>query len=76
LSVQLTVTLIASGRFVGMLPSSVARFNARRAALKALPIELLGARIAAGMISVKSRTLSPIAERFIECTREVAKSIG
>jgi DNA-binding transcriptional LysR family regulator len=76
LSVQLTVTLIASGRFVGLLPSSVARFNARRAALKALPIELLGARIAAGMISVKSRTLSPIAERFIECTREVAKSIG
>jgi DNA-binding transcriptional LysR family regulator len=75
LSVQLTVTLIATGRFVGLLPSSVARFNTGPAALKMLPTELSGARIAAGILTVKNRTLSPLAERFIECTREVAKSI-
>jgi DNA-binding transcriptional LysR family regulator len=75
LSVQLTVTLIATGRFVGLLPSSVARFNTGRAALKMLPTELSGARIAAGIMIVKNRTLSPLAAKFIECTREVAKSI-
>jgi len=35
---QLTVTLIASGRFVGLLPSSVAQFNARRVGLKLVPV--------------------------------------
>jgi hypothetical protein len=27
-----------------------------------------------GFITVKDRTLTPLAERFIECTRKVAKS--
>jgi DNA-binding transcriptional LysR family regulator len=76
LSVQLTVTLIASGRFVGLLPSSVARFNARRAGLKILPVTLPAERFAAGVITVKGRTLSPLAELFIACARETAKSIG
>jgi hypothetical protein len=26
--------------------------------------------------TLKNRTLSPVAERFIECSREVAKSMG
>jgi DNA-binding transcriptional LysR family regulator len=40
LSGQLTVTLIAGGGFVGMLPVSVAQFNTKRAGLKILPIKL------------------------------------
>jgi len=76
LSVQLTVALIATGGFVGLLPSSVARFNAGRAALKILPIELAGARIAAGIMTLKNRTLTPLTAKFIECTRIVARSIA
>jgi DNA-binding transcriptional LysR family regulator len=75
LSVQLTVTLIASGRFVGLLPSSVALFNTGRIGLKILPIKLPPLRFAAGIITVKGRTLSPLAELFIERAREIAKSI-
>lgn len=75
LSVQLTVTLVASGRFVGLLPSSVAQFNARRVGLKILPVKLPAARFAAGIITVKGRTLSPLAELFVECARETARSI-
>jgi DNA-binding transcriptional LysR family regulator len=76
LSVQLTVTLIASGRFVGLLPSSVAQFNTRRVGLKILPVKLPAARLAAGIITVKHRTTGPLAELFIRCAREVAKSIS
>jgi DNA-binding transcriptional LysR family regulator len=76
LSVQLTVTLIASGRFVGLLPSSVALFNTGRIGLKILPIKLPASRLAAGIITVKGRTLSPLAELFIERARETAKSIS
>jgi DNA-binding transcriptional LysR family regulator len=76
LSVQLTVTLIAGGRFVGLLPRSTAQFNAKRVGLKILPMQLPGARIAAGVITVKNRTLSPLADLFIDCARDVAKSIA
>jgi DNA-binding transcriptional LysR family regulator len=75
LSVQLTVTLIAGGRFVGLLPSSVAQFNTRRSGLKILPVKLPAARFAAGIITVKGRTLSPLAGLFVECARETARSI-
>jgi DNA-binding transcriptional LysR family regulator len=76
LSGQLTVTLIAGGRFVGLLPSSVAHFNARRMGLKILPVKLPALRFAVGIITVKNRTLSPLAELFVDCAREVAKSIS
>ena len=76
LSGQLTVTLIASGRFVGVLPSSVAQFNTRRAGLKILPLKLPAVHVAAGIVTVKNRTLSPPAKLFINCVREVARPIS
>jgi DNA-binding transcriptional LysR family regulator len=76
LSVQLTVSLIAGGRFVGLLPSSVAQFSTKRAGLRILPVKLPVKRFAAGIITVKGRTLSPLAELFIESAREIARSIG
>ena len=75
LSGQLTVTLVASGRFVGLLPSSVAQFNARRVGLKILPVTLPALRSAVGIITVKNRTLSPLAELFIGCARDIAKGL-
>ncbi|MGB6541673.1 MAG: LysR family transcriptional regulator [Xanthobacteraceae bacterium] len=76
LSGQLTVTLIASGRFVGVLPSSVAHLNKRRAGLKILPLKLPAVHVAAGIVTVKNRTLSPFAELFINCVRDVARPIA
>jgi DNA-binding transcriptional LysR family regulator len=76
LSGQLTVTLIASGRYVGLLPSSVAQFNSRRSGLKILPIKLPAARTAAGIVTVKGRTLNPLAELFIQCAREMARALA
>jgi DNA-binding transcriptional LysR family regulator len=76
LSVQLTVALIAGGRFVGLLPSSVAQFSTKRAGLKILPVKLPVKRFAAGIITVKGRTVSPLTELFIESAREIARSIG
>ena len=75
LSVQLTVSLIASGRFVGVLPNSVAQFNKERTGLRLLPIKLGTARFAFGIITVKDRTLSPLAELFINCAKDIASAI-
>jgi DNA-binding transcriptional LysR family regulator len=75
LSGQLTATLIASGRFVGVLPASVAHFH-RRAGLKILPLKLPALHLAASIVTVKDRTLSPSAKLFIDCAREVARSFA
>jgi DNA-binding transcriptional LysR family regulator len=70
---QLTVALIASGRFVGILPRSVAQFNVGPARLKILSAKLPPVQSAIGIITVKNRTLSPLAELFMGCARDVAK---
>ena len=75
IAIQLTVSLIASGQFVGILPASVAALSAHQASLKVLPLKSAGPRISAEIVFLKNRTLSPAVESFIDCTREVAKSV-
>lgn len=74
-SIQLTASLIASGEFVGMLPTSVAALSVHRAALRVLPIKSSGPRISAEIVYLKNRTLSPAVESFIKCARETASSL-
>jgi DNA-binding transcriptional LysR family regulator len=76
LSVQLTTTLVATGKFVGILPSSVAQFSAKLAGLKVLPVKVSGLRASVSIVTVKRRTISPLAELFIGSARTVAKSIS
>jgi DNA-binding transcriptional LysR family regulator len=73
LSHQLTITLIATGRFLGLLSRSVVRSSGAQAGLKVLPVKVPAHQIAVDIITVKNRTLSPLAKLFIECAREVAK---
>jgi DNA-binding transcriptional LysR family regulator len=74
-SIQLTVSLIASGEFVGILPVSVATLGAHRAALRALPLKSSAPRISAEVVFLKNRTRRPAVESFISCAREVTKSL-
>jgi DNA-binding transcriptional LysR family regulator len=74
LSVQLTTTLVSTGKFVGLLPSSVAEFG--RATLRRLPLKLPLKLVPLNIITVRNRTLSPLAKLFIDCAREVAKPVA
>ena len=75
IAIQLTVSLIASGEFVGILPASVAALSAHQAALKVLPLNSAGPKISAEIVFLKNRTLSPAVEAFIDCTQEVTKPL-
>jgi DNA-binding transcriptional LysR family regulator len=75
IAIQLTVSMIASGEFVGIVPASVAALSGHRAALKVLPLTSTGPRISAEIVFLRNRTLSPAVQSFINCTREVAKSL-
>jgi DNA-binding transcriptional LysR family regulator len=76
LSVQLTTTLIATGKFVGILPNSVAQFSSRRTELKILPVKIPATQYAIAILTLKNRTPGPLARLFIEHARAVAKSLS
>ena len=68
------MSLLASGRFVTILPASALKFPAARSEIKVLPVQLPMARVPNEIVTLKSRALSPVAQLFIDCAREVAKT--
>jgi DNA-binding transcriptional LysR family regulator len=56
--------------------SSFLRLYADQFSLKVLPVDLPIRPWPVVIVTLKNRTLSPVVERFIECTREVAASIA
>ena len=70
------ISLLATGRFLTIFPGSVLRFLVRNIEIKALPIELPMARVPTGIVTLKDRTLSPVARMFIKHAREVAKPLA
>jgi DNA-binding transcriptional LysR family regulator len=74
-SVHLRHFLGMGGRFIVALPVSTLNLYGDLFGLKRLPIELPKAQLPVGVITLKNRTLSPTAELFIECAREVTKSM-
>jgi DNA-binding transcriptional LysR family regulator len=73
-SLHLYMRLIETGRWLGLVPASVMRFGGKRMHLKVLPVKTVSPPAPVGFITVKDRTLTPLAERFIDCARKVAKS--
>jgi DNA-binding transcriptional LysR family regulator len=74
-SLPLHYHLLATGRFVTMLPLSMLHFG-KHLSLKLLPLELRDDPYPTGIITLKNRTLSPLAQLFIRCAREVAKPLA
>lgn len=73
-SVHLRNFLAMSGRFVVALPISIVQFYGDVFGLRRLPIELPMAQLPYAVITLKNRTLSPAAELFLACAREVTGS--
>jgi DNA-binding transcriptional LysR family regulator len=72
-SIPLRNYLLATGRFLTVLPKSVLHYNAKRWSLKALPIDLRIKPPSVSIITLKHRTPSPVVQLFIEHLREAAK---
>ena len=70
---EIRMSLLATGRFLTIFPASVLKFPTTRAEIKILPVQLPIARVPNGIVTLKNRTLSPVARLFIEHARELAK---
>lgn len=75
-SSEVRTSLLTTGRFVTIFPASALKFAARRREIKALPVELPMAPLPNGIVTLKNRALSPVAQLFIDCAREVAKPLA
>jgi DNA-binding transcriptional LysR family regulator len=75
-SLHLRHNLLASGRFLAVIPGSVLRFGRQRAMFKVLPIELPCWRLPIAIITLKDRTISPVAQLFLDCVRKLAKGLA
>src|SRR5712671_338303 len=75
-SPQVRMSLLATGRFLTIFTDSTMRFPTQRSELKVLPVELAKARFPNGIVTLKNRTLSPVAQLFIDTAREVAKPLA
>jgi len=75
-SILLRNHLLATGRFLTVLPVSVLRYNAKQWSLKALPIDLGVKPRCVAILTLKNRTVSPVVQLFVENVRAVAKTMS
>jgi DNA-binding transcriptional LysR family regulator len=76
LSVHIRTNMLLSGRFITALPRSVLHLYGDRFALQALPVDLPARPWPVAIVTLRNRTLSPVVDRFIECAREVVRSVA
>jgi DNA-binding transcriptional LysR family regulator len=74
-SPHVRLNLLATGRFLSIFPVSALRFPARRSDVRVLPVDLPLVRVPVGIVTLKNRTLGPVAQLFIEHAREIAKPL-
>ncbi len=59
-----------------MFSASALRFPTRHREIKVLPVELPMTSMPNGIVTLKNRTLGPVARLFIAHAREVAKALA
>ena len=74
-SLPLRASLLATGEFITLVPGSVLRFGGEHMSLKVLPVQLPDWQLPVAIITLKNRALSPLAQTFIECARDVVKPL-
>ena len=72
-SPHLYYALVHTGRFLSVAPASALRLSGKRPGLKAVSVDISIPLGPIGIITMKNRTLSPVAQLFIDCARKVAR---
>lgn len=75
-SLHLRNRLLGTGRYLSVVPGSLLQFTDLPSPFKVLPVKLAIQTRPVAIVTVKDRTLGPIARLFIECAREVTKLLA
>jgi DNA-binding transcriptional LysR family regulator len=74
-SLEMTINLVSTGRYLAVHPESVFSF-AKQPFMRKLPVELPITNAPIGILTLKNRTLSHAAQLFVDCAREMAKPLA
>ena len=75
-SIVLRNELLATERFLTVVVSFSLLLPRKHPGLKAVPVKLPDIRQAVGITTLKYRSLSPVAQMFIESVRELVKPLA
>ena len=75
-SLNLRNRFLATGRFLTMLAGYTLAAPSKYPLLKALPVELPDVRRTIAILTLRNRTLSPLAELFIKTARAIVKPLA
>jgi len=76
LSLPLRNGLLATGRFLTIVPGSVLQFGAERVLLRTLPVDVPDWHLPVVILTVRDRSLTPLANMFIEEVRAAASTMS
>jgi DNA-binding transcriptional LysR family regulator len=74
-SIEMYWALLATGRFLSVLPGSLLTFATQRNAIKHLAVQVQATPMPVGIVTLRNRTPSPATRLFIERTREVSRQL-
>jgi DNA-binding transcriptional LysR family regulator len=72
-AINLRISLAATGPFLAVVADSAVSIPSKYPSIRKLPVLLPTARQWIYLVTLKKRTLSPLAQRFIDCVREITK---
>jgi DNA-binding transcriptional LysR family regulator len=75
-SIEMYWFLLGTADYLALLPKSLLRFSAQRHLVKVLPVVVPAQPRPVGIVTLKSRTLSPAVQLVIDHIRELAKPLA
>jgi DNA-binding transcriptional LysR family regulator len=75
-SIQMQIALLATGRFLTILPETMLRFSAKRLSLSVLPVDVPIEATPVAIATLKNRTQNPLSQLFIDCACSVATPLA
>ena len=75
-SPDVRMSLLTTGRYLTIFSASSLKLPARRSEIKVLPVGLPASKASSGIVTLRNRTLSPVAQLFIKSARELAKALA
>jgi DNA-binding transcriptional LysR family regulator len=70
-SIQVLTSLVRTGRYLSFLPRNVVHYCADNLSLKSWPIDAVIRPYPVGIVTLKNRTINPLAQLFIKSAREI-----
>jgi len=75
-ALNVRISLAATGPFLAVVPAGVMNSPGKYPSIRKLPVELPTTQRQIGVVTLRNRTLSPLAQRVIGCARELSKPLA